>query len=103
MNSALKVERPTAAAPGPTPLTRVKATPTQRTLFGRHLVLAYYVLTFLISWGGLVLVTRGTGIVATTEQCTCPRCWSGGWRRALLDWSTQVSSFHTGKLPCPGR
>ena len=34
-----------------------------------HPVLTYYVLTFAVSWGGLVLVVGGrTGIVATTEQ-----------------------------------
>ncbi len=33
-----------------------------------HPVLTYAVLTFLVSWGGLVLVTAGTGIVVTAEE-----------------------------------
>jgi membrane protease YdiL (CAAX protease family) len=60
---------PSAASPRPVPST-TPPVPAQHGFLERHPLLVYYVLTFAISWGGMLLVISagGSTIPATVEQ-----------------------------------
>src|SRR5947209_3716585 len=65
--SATTITRPATAA---TPSAKSSTATVPRSYFKRHPVLAYYMLAFAISWGGILLVIIGgrSAISATQEQ-----------------------------------
>jgi membrane protease YdiL (CAAX protease family) len=67
MSATNHVDRPTAAPPSPERPTA----PRPGGFIQGHPVLAYYVLTFAISWGGMLLV-GGPGLLAGTDWQTDP-------------------------------
>ena len=64
MSATILAERPAEAPPPPKPSAPPPPTaPAQPGLLKRHPVLAYYLLTFAISWGGVLLLVGGPGAI----------------------------------------